>query len=167
MISRATTFFASAVMAALFGAALLAPSPSYSQRGTNPFAGFAGAWNGNGTITLSSGAREGIRCRATYATESGSGIRLEMRCASASYRFELQSSLTYSDGAVSGTWNESAHGAAGTISGSVSGNTISLRASGQTFTALMSISTNGSRQTISIQSPGSELSSVSISMSKG
>ena len=167
MIARSTTLFASAIAAALFGAALLMPSPSYSQRNANPFASFPGAWNGSGTITLSNGAREAIKCRATYATESGSGIKLEMRCASASYRFELQSSLTYSDGAVSGTWNETMNRAAGTISGSVSGNTISLRASGQTFTALMSISTNGSRQTISIQSPGSELNSVSISMSKG
>src|SRR4051812_16003434 len=31
-----------------------------------PFAGLAGTWSGSGTVSLSGGARERIRCRSTY-----------------------------------------------------------------------------------------------------
>jgi hypothetical protein len=154
----------------LLGAAaaiLLFATAGEAQRGS-PFAGLSGSWTGPGTITLNTGAKERIRCRAVYrVAEAGSNLQLELRCASDSYRFELQSSVTHSDGAVSGTWSEVTRGAVGTISGTSKGNQINLRASSPVFSALLAVTTQHNQQAISIQSPGSEISAVAISLNRG
>src|SRR5258708_31336710 len=83
-----------------------------------PFSGLAGLWTGSGSIALSDGSRERLRCRATYQVD-GSVTRLQqsLRCASDSYRFELSSDVV-SDGArISGTWSESSRGSAGSFKG--------------------------------------------------
>ena len=36
-----------------------------------PFAGLAGSWTGSGSISLSDGSKERLRCRATYGSISG------------------------------------------------------------------------------------------------
>jgi len=147
--------------------ALLA-SPSLAQPAEGPFAGLPGSWTGTGTIALSSGAKERIRCRAAYRLDSSStDLRLEMSCSSDSYKFELQSHLTYSDNAISGSWNETTRGVGGTISGSATGPQIRARAEGQTFTALLAMNTRGSKQSVSIQSPGSEMSNITIDLTRG
>jgi hypothetical protein len=155
------------LMSALAVATLVLSSPSQAQR-SGPFAHFNGSWAGGGTLTLSSGVRERIRCRASYAVDGGgTNLRLDLRCASDSYRFELTASATHSGDEISGTWSETSRGAGGTLSGQASGSRINIRATGQTFSALLSMSTTPGKQQISIQSPGSELSSISISLSKG
>src|SRR6266567_546062 len=147
--------------------ALLA-SPRLAQPAEGPFAGLPGSWTGTGTIALSSGAKERIRCRAAYRLDSSStDLRLEMSCSSDSYKFELQSHLTYSDNAISGSWNETTRGVGGTISGSATGPQIRARAEGQTFTALLAMNTRGSKQSVSIQSPGSEMSNITIDLTRG
>src|SRR5258708_33751500 len=78
-----------------------------SQAVENPFAHLAGAWSGQGKITVQNGTSERIRCRGTYrAGESGVKLSLSLRCASDSYKFELASDITYDAGAISGSWNE-------------------------------------------------------------
>jgi len=56
--------------------------PSLAQQPAEArFAGLPGSWTGTGTIALSSGAKERIRCRASYRLDSGStDLRLEMSC---------------------------------------------------------------------------------------
>jgi hypothetical protein len=148
-------------------AAMLFASSGHAQR-QGPFAAMAGSWVGPGTISLSSGAKERIRCRAQYrVAEGGSDLQLELRCASDTYRFELQSAVSHNDGTISGTWSEITRGAIGTISGTSNGNQINLRASSPVFSALLAVSTRSNQQSISIQSPGSEISAVSINLSRG
>jgi hypothetical protein len=133
-----------------------------------PLAALQGSWSGTGTIALSGGAKERIRCLANNRLgPSSAELRLELECASDSYKFKLQSQITYSDGTVSGNWFESTRSAAGSITdGRVVGNQIKVRAEGQTFSALLSITTRGDRQSISIQSPGSEMSDIAIILSR-
>lgn len=146
----------------------LIASPSLAQRPVEgPFAALPGSWTGTGTISLSSGAKERIRCRATYRLESGADLRLEISCTSDSYRFELASHIVYSDQAISGSWNETTRGVGGTVTGTAIGSQIRARAEGQTFSAIMSMNTRGSRQSVSIQSPGSEMSGISIELTRG
>ena len=144
-------------------------SPSFAQRpDEGPFEGLPGAWAGTGTIALSSGAKERIRCRATYRLDNdSSNLRLELSCTSDSYKFELQSHITYDDRAISGSWNETTRGVGGTITGSAVGNRIQARAEGQTFTAILAINTRGTRQSVSIESPGSEMSRITIDLTRG
>lgn len=155
---------------ALVGAAvatLALSAAAQAQRGS-PFNGLNGTWSGPGTISLNTGAKERIRCRATYnVADAGVNLQLELRCASDSYKFELKSAVSHSDGNISGTWSEVTRGAIGTISGTSKGNQINLRASSPVFSAQLAVNTHSNQQSISIQSPGSEISAVSINLSRG
>jgi len=55
-------------------ALMFSVSAGYAQAG--PFAGFEGAWSGNGTVALSDGTTERIRCKADYKV-NGSGLGLK------------------------------------------------------------------------------------------
>ena len=155
---------------ALRGAAValsLAASAAVAQAAESPFTILSGTWSGPGVITLASGAKENIRCRATYNVDrAGINLNIALRCASESYRFELQSSISHANGAVSGFWNESTYGVVGTISGSGTPGRIQVRADGP-FSALLAMNTRADRQSISIVSPGSPLSEVAISLNRG
>jgi len=59
-----SSLFGQALTAAGVGAALmLSVSAGYTQAG-GPFAGFDGNWAGAGTVALSNGTTENIRCKA-------------------------------------------------------------------------------------------------------
>src|SRR5467141_2302455 len=83
-----------AITAAGVGAALML-SVSVGDAQSGPFAGFNGSWSGNGTVALSDGASERIRCKATYNVNStGLGLKQTLRCARDSYRFDLSTDVT-------------------------------------------------------------------------
>jgi hypothetical protein len=139
--------------------------PSYAA--DNPFARFTGNWSGSGTITVQGGARERIRCRGRYtANEQGSTLTLGLRCASDSYKFELQSDITYDGGTVSGTWNETTRQVFGSLSGRSNSSHIEATAQSVGFTASVSLTTRGNRQSVSIRSPGSEISEVAVTLAR-
>src|SRR6185295_1864236 len=155
--------------AAAVGAALLALAtlPGTVQASTSPFPVMAGSWSGGGVITMASGNKERIRCRANYAVDgSGERLDLRLRCASDSYNFELQSNVAHRNGALTGTWAELTRHVGGNIEGSARGNHISARVSG-VISALLGMSTNANQQQISIQAPGTAMASVAISLSRG
>src|SRR5262245_57375702 len=131
-----------------------------------PFAAFAGNWSGSGMIEVRDGGRERIRCRGGN-TESGNSLRLALRCASDSYRFELTGDISYNGGNISGSWGETTRGIYGSLSGRMSGGRIQANAQSPGFNASLSISSSGGRQNVSIHAPGSEVSEVSISMGRG
>jgi hypothetical protein len=163
LTNRKKSTLAAAAAVALLGFAAL---PSTVQAFSSPFTAMSGSWSGSGTITTSNGNKERIRCRAKYDVDSaGSSLDLMLRCASDSYNFELQSSATHANGAVSGNWSENTRRVGGNIEGNARGNAMSLRVSG-VISATLGVSTNGNQQSISIQAPGTELQSVAISMSR-
>ena len=140
--------------------------PSPVQAADGPFTGMAGVWTGTGAITVGPN-KERLRCRASYnVSNTGSTVDLTIVCASDSYKFNLQGGVNHVNGAVSGTWSESAHGAAGDIAGTMKGGQLSARATGPYFSALLSLNTRGNTQSISLNSPGSQISSVTMSLSK-
>jgi hypothetical protein len=153
------------VAAASLGAAL----PADAQRaGPGPFTALAGTWSGSGTVTLSNGSAERIRCRAAYAPESGgNSLRSNLRCASDSYRFDLTSEVANNGGPIAGRWIETTRNATGVISGTAGGDHIDVRVEGGFFTANMTLVTRGDRQSVTIVSPGSELRQVSITLRRG
>src|SRR5262249_35198499 len=118
-------------------------------------------------ITLANGSKENIRCRATNNVDAaGANLDLRLRCASDSFKFELQSNAAHNNGAVSGSWAETTRHVGGTISGSASGNRIQVLVQG-TLAARLAVNTRANQQSISIEAPGSDLSSVSITMNRG
>jgi hypothetical protein len=156
-----------AILAAAASAAMLSLSapPGHAQK--HPFADLPGSWSGRGHITLSSGSRERLHCRATYEVRTGGNdLQLALRCASDSYSFDFRANGIYGNGTISGGWTETIQHAAGSFGGTVNGNHIAVRAEGQTFAALLDMTTRGNRQSILIQSPGSKMSEVTIALSR-
>jgi hypothetical protein len=133
----------------------------------SPFASLSGVWAGPGTVTMASGAKEGIRCRANYDVGGGgANLKVDLRCSSDSFKFELQSNVSHNNGEVSGFWNELTNRVGGTVAGKAAGERIEVRVDGP-IAALLKISTRADRQSVSIRSPGSKMSEVAISLSRG
>jgi hypothetical protein len=131
-----------------------------------PLAHFAGSWSGSGKIVVKDGASERIRCRSTNSSK-GDGLTLSLRCASDSYKFELASDISYEGGKISGSWNETSRGVVGSLSGKATASNIQATAEAIGFSAGLSIRATGNSMAVSIRSPGSEISEVSITMAKG
>jgi len=151
------------ISAALLAAALLSPIAAHAVSG--PFAALAGAWSGGGTLTMADGSKEQLRCRASYDVGSaGTDLKLSLKCASSSYNFELGSAIISQGGRISGTWSETSRNAGGTIAGRVNGDRIEAAATGQGFSANLSLATQGNRQTVSIRSQDTDITSVSLAL---
>jgi hypothetical protein len=134
---------------------------------SDPFAGLSGSWSGGGSITLSSGATERLRCRASYASTPGSAdLQLSLRCNSDSYEFDLRSRLQYEGGAIAGSWIDATRNVTGSISGRASTGQIQGVVQGPGFTASLSLATRGNRQNVTIRSAGTELSQVSVALTR-
>lgn len=172
MALRATRLFLHPLKAGIVATLLvLAASPGQAQRtaeaASGPFGGLAGSWTGNGVVKLSSGSRERVRCRATYVVESdGHDVRQELRCASDAYKFEMSTNLVLTGDSLSGYWSETTRRIAGKITGRATATEIQIRAEGDTFSALLDVSTHGDRQSLLMTSPGSQVSEVSIALNR-
>ena len=137
---------------------------------TSPFAELAGSWSGSGTIDLSNDRHEPIKCRASYdVLEDQMKLQLNIHCASESYNFDLRSSATYVNGAITGNWSESTRNAAGTLSGKVEGAGFQVVANGPSFTANLNLMTRGDKQSVSIKSRDAkaEVRGATITMQRG
>jgi hypothetical protein len=155
-----------AFILALLGAGLFMPQIDEARaQTTRPFAGLSGKWSGDGSIALSNGTTERLRCDATYV-ESGGGDNLDqsLRCASDSYNFDLHISLVDSAGAIVGSWSELSRNIQGGISGHDSKGLIQVTARGQTFTAAVTVATHGSEQSVKIRAQSGDLSQVTIKL---
>jgi hypothetical protein len=160
--------FKQAIMAASFGAAIMlsvSASPALAQ--SRPFAGFDGLWSGTGTVALSDGSTEKIRCRASYKTD-GAGLALQqtLRCASDSYQFDLSSNVRSEGDRIVGTWSEASRNINGNLQGTAGGGQIEVFVEAAGFAASLNVTTRGNRQSVSISSKG-EIRGVSINMVRG
>ena len=149
-------------------AALLLSASSHAGRAaTTPFTTLVGTWSGGGIMTMSSGMQERLRCRARYdVAGGGNDLRMNLRCASESYNFDLTGQVGYQGGAISGSWNEATRNAAGTISGRAAGDHIQAAARGDNFSANLSLTTRGEHQTVAIQPQGTDVTGVSITRNR-
>jgi hypothetical protein len=135
-------------------------------QGAGPFAGLAGSWSGGGAITLASGSHERIRCRAVYEAPGGRTLALRLRCASDSYNFDLNANLTHNGDTISGSWSEVTRNVTGSVSGRASGATIQAVATSAVFSANLTLTTRGNKQSVSIRSPGTEFSEAAITLNR-
>jgi hypothetical protein len=152
--------------------ALSLAAPAHAQPGPQTGAGlfelWAGSWSGDGALTTADGTRSRIRCLVTYVVQDrGHAARQDLRCASDTYRFEITSNMVQSGQSLSGDWFESTRRVGGRITGRAAGSRMDIRADGDTFTALVTVTTQENRQTFVLESPGSQLSDVSITLNRG
>jgi hypothetical protein len=140
-------------------------SASNAQSG-GAFAGMAGNWTGAGTVTLDDGSSERIRCRASYAVGAGgNGLQQNLTCASDSYKFNLTTNVIAQGAAVSGTWSETSRNINGNLEGRVGGGNFQLIATSPGFTANITLTTRGNKQSVVIR-PDSQFRGASISLSR-
>ena len=146
-------------------AVLLAGTPA-AHADPGAFSGYAGHWSGNGTITIANAGTERIRCKGTYVVNnSGNTLQLALRCASDSYRFDLNSEVTAYGENLNGAWNEASRNVNGSVSGRISGGQVHALVQTAGYAANFSISTRGSRQSVHVTSKG-DLREVNISLTK-
>jgi hypothetical protein len=158
-------FLGQAIKAAGVGAALLlSVSAGYAQSG--PFAGFNGTWSGNGTVLLSDGTTERLRCKADYKVNgNGLGLKQNLHCASDSYKFDLSSDVTSQGDRISGNWSEASRNIFGNLQGTAGGGRIDVFVEASGFAANLTLTTTGNKQTVQISSKG-EIRGVTITMVK-
>ena len=156
--------------AVLASGLLLISTQGHAEPGwEGPFLGLSGHWSGAGTVTMTDGATERIRCKASYAVNAtGKAVQQTLRCASDSYRFEISSNVISEGGSLSGSWAEATRGASGNISGRASGAEIVVNVAGPGFTAHLDLRTQGDRQSVTIRPQGgTDVTAVSIALRKG
>src|ERR1700694_667154 len=161
-----TRTFPRTMRLAIFVVALLHSSvPSHAQQG--PFAGLIGSWSGAGFIKLAAGQRERLRCRANYNVgENATRLVQSLRCASDSYRFDVNSNIVSEGGALTGSWSETSRNVSGSVSGRVNGGQSQARNDGAEFSANLVVNTRGDRQSVTIQSAGHEVTEVSVTLTR-
>jgi hypothetical protein len=138
-----------------------------AQAAAGPFAALAGDWSGDGTITMSNGGTQRLRCRANYAVgQRGENVRLSIRCASDAFNFDLASEVESRDGKLSGEWSEATRNASGTITGQANGSRIEAQASSTGFSANLSLTTKGNRQSVAIAPQGTDVEKVSLTLTR-
>jgi len=154
--SKATTLAAAA-------ATLTISVASYAQS-SSPFAGLDGVWAGTGSVTLSDGTTERIRCKADYKV-AGSGLTLKqnLHCASDSYKFDLSSDVTSQGDRISGNWSEATRNIFGNLEGTAGGGQIEVSVEANGFSATLTLRTSGTKQTVQISSKG-EIRGVNITL---
>jgi len=160
-LPRLLTSFASAAFA-LF----LASSPLHAQSG-GTFSGLGGTWSGSGTIFISDGGSERIRCRATYNVgPDGMTLKQDLKCASDSYKFELTTDLRASGGNVYGDWTETTRNINGKLEGTGGNGQFNARVEANGYVAELNMNVTGSKQTIVINSKSTDLRGLNINLSK-
>jgi hypothetical protein len=148
-------------------AAVLMLSVSASRAQSGPFTGFDGSWSGSGTVSLSDGSTERIRCKADYKVNgNGLGLKQNLHCASDSYKFDLSSEVTSNGDRISGNWSERSRNIFGNLQGTAGGGQIEVFVEAAGFAASLTLTTRGNKQTVQISSKG-EIRGVNITMTRG
>jgi hypothetical protein len=98
--------------------------------------------------------------------ENGTRLDQNLRCASDSYRFDVNSNIVSEAGRLSGSWTETSRNASGSVSGRVNGSQIQARIDGVGFSAYLGLNTRGDRQSVTIESPGHEVTEVAVALTR-
>ena len=156
----------SRVIALLSGAALASLAMAVPAH-AGPFSSFEGNWTGAGVISVDNGSKERLRCKAHYDVGGGgTSMSQNLTCASDSYKFNVVSNVRAEGSSISGSWSETSRGANGHISGSITPTQISAQVNGLGFTARIGIAAREGRQSVTISPTGTDISNVSVTMSK-
>lgn len=124
-----------------------------------------GSWSGSGRLHYTDGSSEGIRCTAYYTLQSNA-FSLAIQCRSEKNPIHIRSKLNVSGNRLAGDWEERTFNAAGTATGTVSGDQIQLNVGGGGFTGSMAVSIGGSTQRVRIATQGIAMSRATIDLRK-
>lgn len=131
------------------------------------FLSLSGDWSGDGVVATKSGTNENIRCKAKYIVNSnGDNLQQALRCASDSYKFEINSTMSYVNGGIVGTWADAVANVAGQLTGNVYPDRIKGSVNGSIFSAAVAVVSDGTRQSVILEPTGTSIKTVTITMKK-
>ena len=111
------------------------------------------------------GRPERLRCRVSYAiAPSDTALQQNLVCASDSYRFDIASNVIERGGRLSGQWTERSRNIVGNVTGTINGNRINTQVEATGFSANLTLTTNGNRQTVLIRPRNYEISEIALSL---
>jgi hypothetical protein len=158
---------ASPLKALGLAAAVVLSAPQPAALAASPFERFVGNWAGGGEIVGSNGHRESIRCRAEYSeAKDGAALNQSIVCASESFKLDITSYAEASGESVQGYWREASRDVSGHMTGRISGGQFVGEISAATFTAAISLTSNGRTQSVSIRPHGGDISDVRIELKR-
>jgi hypothetical protein len=138
-----------------------------SDKPQSSFNDFNGSWTGSGTLSLTSGNIESLKCKAYYTPQNkGQGLGVAIRCASASSALELRAALTAAGDKINGSWEERTYNAAGDVSGGFGDRQIDLAIKGGAFNGSMRVTMDGPSQKVAIQADGIALKAINLSLTR-
>ncbi len=103
-------------------------------------ASIVGSWSGGGSVKLTSGQVEKVRCRIRYEKGSGRTVVLYVKCAHSNGTFQVSGRIVkLSNSYYSGRLYSEQYGTAGDVGVSVSGNrqTVTAKSSKGTATVML------------------------------
>jgi len=155
-------------LAVVAGLLLLTAGPGDARSEPGPFSALSGSWSGGGMIKKSNGGSERIRCRSAFEPAGAANLSIRLLCASDSYKFDLTASVAYQGGSISGSFQEATRSVAGGISGRSTGEGRQVQAVAQApgVTSNITLTTRGNHQSVSIETPGTEVPEISVSLEK-
>jgi hypothetical protein len=167
-VAKTSTMVRFALAAGAVVAATVSLVDTSAAKTSGPFSVLAGTWSGSGQARLDGGRSETLKCKASYTDRNdGSGLGIALRCAGAAAgTIDLRASLASNGGRVSGNWEERQYNASGSVSGQVNGNRISVSINGGGLNGTMSVTTNGSSQSVQISTDGGTFKGMSIGLSR-
>lgn len=128
---------------------------------------FAGPWSGIGSMNLSDGSQERIRCKASYIVKhSSKSFTFALRCASDAYKMLFSAEIEQEGTTLSGNWFESEYRQGGKLYGTSSDGLIEARIEGNTVAALVTIRTKANHQWFLLQAPGAWASEVAVELDR-
>ncbi|MEM1371888.1 MAG: hypothetical protein AAGG72_06635 [Pseudomonadota bacterium] len=127
----------------------------------------AGRWSGWGSVKMTNGTTEQVKCVATFFVKNASSdVRQNLRCASASYKIDVRSDLNVKGRRISGRWEERNHSNSGNVSGSINGSTFKMAITGPVLNADMTLATSPCKMNISIRPRDYNVGDISIGLRK-
>ena len=130
------------------------------------FRDFEGVWSGSGSIAHVDGRTERLRCGADYAAR-GDLLSQRLRCRSDSMGFDLVNTLRNDGGRLSGEWAETSRNVRGAVTGRLGHNSMQGTAQGPGFSAGISVTVRGNRQSVAIRAQGGDIAAVNIALVRG
>jgi len=129
-----------------------------------PFAGLAGSWAGSGTVTYASGTKERLRCKVKYDQTNPDSVQQALRCASDSYKFQINAYYKQDGGTLTGHWDELTMQVSGSITGTATEGRITGDLHGPGFAAAVRVDTHGNEQTVTISASDQDIRQVTVAV---
>lgn len=132
----------------------------------SPLESLVGYWQGVGKIAMTSGKTERVKCAVSYRAGEANSVKQTLRCSSPDYTINALAEIKVNGAAVTGSWEERTYSTTGEITGRQAGHMLTLNIKGASFAAALNVSTINCKQTINIAPQGTEVSRISIDLTK-